>query len=445
MAAEEDDLLSRIDNLLKTIENYDVVEPSTSVVATDLTVDEKMELITQNLGEIMNHEACVKKIREIISERPLRIYWGTATTGAPHIAYFIPLTKLGDFLKAGCEVTILLADVHAFLDAAKSPWELVDQRVKYYKAIISAMLRAVDVPIDRLKFVRGKDFQLTPEYTLDVYRMCSKTSVNAAQNAGQQVVKQSDNPALAPILYPLLQALDEEYLKVDAQFGGVDQRKIFAFASDYLKKYTGYPSRIHLMNPICPGLGGGKMSSSEKDSKIDPLETSEEVWKKLKRAFCCQDHIYNKNGPTGGEVNGVLSFFKFVVFTCFLKEGELLSVKDDKAGTVQTFKTYQELEDSFGRGEIAPVNLKLALSHYLNRVLDRVRAEFDNPEMQELREKAYPPEKKEAVEMSTEAKWIFDFFKEHGEYPDFKVIRKELSISKNKAKQHLRKVKSMKI
>lgn len=27
-----------------------------------------------------------------------------------------------------------------------------------------------------------------------------------------------------------IQALDEEYLKVDAQFGGVDQRKIFMFA-----------------------------------------------------------------------------------------------------------------------------------------------------------------------------------------------------------------------
>ena len=27
-----------------------------------------------------------------------------------------------------------------------------------------------------------------------------------------------------------MQALDEEYLKVDAQFGGVDQRKIFTFA-----------------------------------------------------------------------------------------------------------------------------------------------------------------------------------------------------------------------
>lgn len=34
----------------------------------------------------------------------------------------------------------------------------------------------------------------------------------------------------SPFFLLLLQALDEEYLKVDAQFGGVDQRKIFTFA-----------------------------------------------------------------------------------------------------------------------------------------------------------------------------------------------------------------------
>ena len=33
------------------------------------------------------------------------------------------------------------------------------------------------------------------------------------------------------------QALDEEYLKVDAQFGGVDQRKIFTFAEKVCHLY----------------------------------------------------------------------------------------------------------------------------------------------------------------------------------------------------------------
>lgn len=46
-----------------------------------------------------------------------------------------------------------------------------------------------------------------------------------------------------------LQALDEEYLKIDAQFGGVDQRKIFTFAEKYLPQ-LGYQKRAHLMNPM---------------------------------------------------------------------------------------------------------------------------------------------------------------------------------------------------
>ena len=32
--------------------------------------------------------------------------WGTATTGKPHIAYFVPMSKLADFLRAGCQVCL---------------------------------------------------------------------------------------------------------------------------------------------------------------------------------------------------------------------------------------------------------------------------------------------------------------------------------------------------
>ena len=41
---------------------------------------------------------------------------------------------------------------------------------------------------------------------------------------------------LAIRLISCSQALDEEYLKVDAQFGGEDQRKIFTFAEKVRKK-----------------------------------------------------------------------------------------------------------------------------------------------------------------------------------------------------------------
>lgn len=70
-----------------------------------------------------------------------------------------------------------------------------------------------------------------------------------AKKAGCEVVKQIRNPVLSGLLYPALQALDEHYLKVDAQFGGVDQRRIFTFSDKYLPM-LGYERHIHLMNPM---------------------------------------------------------------------------------------------------------------------------------------------------------------------------------------------------
>jgi tyrosyl-tRNA synthetase len=40
------------------------------------------------------------------------------------VGYFVPIFKIGDFLKAGCHVTILFADLHGFLDNMKR-WERV--------------------------------------------------------------------------------------------------------------------------------------------------------------------------------------------------------------------------------------------------------------------------------------------------------------------------------
>ena len=71
------------------------------------------------------------------------------------------------FLKAGCEVTVLLADLHAFLDNMKAPLEVVNYRAKYYELTIKAILRSINVPIEKLKFVVGSSYQLTPDYTMD--------------------------------------------------------------------------------------------------------------------------------------------------------------------------------------------------------------------------------------------------------------------------------------
>jgi tyrosyl-tRNA synthetase len=71
------------------------------------------------------------------------------------------------------KVIVLFADLHAYLDNMKAPWALLEQRVKYYEATIKGMLGSIGVPLDKLIFVKGTDYQLSREYTLDVYRMTS--------------------------------------------------------------------------------------------------------------------------------------------------------------------------------------------------------------------------------------------------------------------------------
>ena len=159
---------------------------------------------------------------------------------AAHIGYFVPLTKIADFLRAGVEVKILLAgmltlpphlghltmripDVHAFLDNLKAPLDLVTYRTKYYEHVLRAVFTSLGTPTSKLRFVQGSDYQLSKEYNLDNYKLCTLVTEHDAKKAGSEVVKQVESPLLSGLIYPGLQALDEQYLGVDFQFGGADQ------------------------------------------------------------------------------------------------------------------------------------------------------------------------------------------------------------------------------
>lgn len=237
----------------------------------------KYNLISRNIEEVIDEE----NIKNILQERPLNIYWGTATTGKPHLGYFVPMRKIADFLVAGCEVTILFANLHGLLDG--SSYELLESRTQVYKLIIMKMLEVINAPTDKLKFVVGTDFQLTSKYSMDMYKLTSMTTYSHVSHAGSEVVKNSASPYMSSLLYPILQSLDEEYLNCDVQFGGVDQRKIFMFAREWMPK-IGYRKRSYIMNPLLPGLTeSGKMSSSEPGSKIDFDDSDVSIRKKISK------------------------------------------------------------------------------------------------------------------------------------------------------------------
>ncbi|KAH9939665.1 tyrosyl-tRNA synthetase [Epithele typhae] len=385
------------------------------------SADDTYELITRRLHEVLGGDI----IKAILAEgRTPKLYWGTAPTGRPHIGYFVPLTKVADFLRAGVEVTILLADLHAFLDNLKAPLDLVSSRTAYYKKILIAVFTSLGVPISKLRFVEGMSYQLTREYNLDVYKLSSVVTEHDAKKAGAEVVKQVESPLLSGLLYPGLQALDEQYLGCDMQFGGVDQRKIFTFAELYLPR-LGYAKRAHLMNPMVPGLAGGKMSSSDPNSKIDFLDPPEAVRRKIKSAFCEEGNVAE---------NGVLAFVDAVLIPVSqlridnakeaqagadadagampkpfagegAPEGTLFSIvrKPEHGGTLH-YDGYERLKADYAEKKVHPGDLKAAVADAIVNLLEPVRKAFEADEEWKAVEKlAYPdpnakPEKKKKKE-----------------------------------------------
>jgi tyrosyl-tRNA synthetase len=321
---------------------------------------EKLDLIQRNTEEIIGLE----ELKELLEKKKKPVlYWGTAPTGKPHIGYLLPALKIADFLRAGFHVKILLADLHAALDNV--PWNILEKRYDYYKKIIPLLIKSIAGDVKELEIVKGSELELKPEYMYDVLKMSSLVSVHDATKAASDVVKMTDNPKLSGIIYPLMQAVDEQYLEVDCQLGGTDQRKIMVLARENLPK-IGYKQRIEIMNPLIPGLVGKKMSSSDERTKIDLLDDEETIKKKVNSADCIE----------GNPDNGVMAFLKYVIMTIKQDKKEKFLVKRDKKfGGDVSYSNYSEVEKDFIEKKLHPMDLKIAVAKEIFEILAPIQKE----------------------------------------------------------------------
>jgi tyrosyl-tRNA synthetase len=311
--------------------------------------------------------------------KDVSIYWGTMPTGSISIAYFFPLLKVADFLRAGCKVKILLADLHALLDSVH--WDILEKRTNYYEKAILVILKTIGVDVKKLEFVKGSNIQLNKDYFNDLLKLSTITSLHDSTKAASEGIKSAvgENVKLSGMIYPLMQALDEEYLHIDCQFGGVDQRKILVYAREFLPK-IGYKPRIELMNPMIRGLIGEKMSSSVKSSKIDLLDDEETVKKSVKKADCIE----------GDANNGLMALLKYLVFVIKENKNEKLIIKrDEKFGGNKEYSSYEELEKDFVQKKLHPLDLKETVAREINDLLKNFR---ENKELHKLHELAYGKE-----------------------------------------------------
>ncbi|RBQ69336.1 hypothetical protein FVER14953_04356 [Fusarium verticillioides] len=346
-----------------------------------MSPDESITLIKANLAEVLNPEIIDNVILK--EDRPLRVYWGTAPTGKPHCGYFVPMVKIAELLPAGCHVKILLADKHAHMDS-HAPLEVIKHRCEYYRLLINSSLKAIGVDVSKLEFVVGSSFQDSKEYQDDRFRFSNNVKVSQLIKAGSEVVKQGENPTLGSVEYPIWQSLDEEYLDADAELGGVDQRKLFTFAIDHMPK-PGYKLRAHLMDAMVPGLGEAqKMSSSEPSSKINILDTPEEVTKNLRKAVCTPKEV---------EGNGVLAFIEHVIFRVesLKTDGKPRFTVETRDGQTLVYEDISKLKEDYKSDILTPQVIKPVVIKALKNLLDPIRNDFESDdEWQRIAELAYP-------------------------------------------------------
>jgi len=312
---------------------------------------DRLALIKRNTEEIVTH---VELERLLETKESPTAYVGYEPSGKIHLGHVLTVNKLIDLQNAGFEVTVLLADVHAYLNE-KGTMEEVREIADFNKECFIAL----GLEEGKTRFVYGSDFQLEPDYMLSVLKLARSTTLNRAKRSMDEVSRSAEKPMVSQMVYPLMQAVDIALLGVDVAVGGIDQRKIHMLAREGLPG-LGYKAPICIHTPILLGLDGKKMSSSS-NNFISMDDTGKAVKKKVNKAFCPEGDIVD---------NPVLALFKYHIIPRF---EEITIHRPEKYGSDLHYPGYEALEAAFASKELHPMDLKAGAADYMNRILGPVR------------------------------------------------------------------------
>ena len=311
--------------------------------------DDRHELITRNAEEVVTDE----EVRAL-ADNPdgKRAYVGYEPSGVLHIGHMLTANKLIDLQKAGMDVVVLLADVHAYLNEKGTFDEIQETAERMREQFVAFGLDA-----DKTEFVLGSEFQLDDDYTLDVHSLAVRVTLNRARRSMSEVAREEENPKVGQIWYPLMQAVDIARLDVDLAVGGIDQRKIHMLARDHLPD-IGYDAPTALHTPILTSLeGGGDKMSSSKGDPIAMDDSRDEIEDKILGAYC----------PPHTDGNPVAEIYRYHVFPRF---DRVVVDRPEKYGGDLEYMSYDELAEDLDSGELHPQDAKEALVDYVDELVE---------------------------------------------------------------------------
>ncbi len=329
---------------------------------------DKLELILAHTDEVVTKE----ELAEVVQKERPKAYIGFEPSGTVHLGWKICTNKIKDFVAAGFDFTVLLADWHAYInDKLSGDIEAIKLCGRYMEDCFAAM----GVDTEKIKFVYASDYVGDPKYWEMVLKTAKAVSVARVKRAMDIMGRGAEEAEkdLSKLFYPAMQVADIFYLDLDVAYGGMDQRHAHMLARDVAKKINKKPA-VSLHTPLLTGLQAGgrmdpleaKMSKSKPDSMISIHDTPDEVNRKLKKAYCPEKQV---------EGNPVLEMCKFVIFP-ELKENSFVINRPEKWGGNLEFDSYDELEQAFMK-DLHPLDLKNAAAKYLNQILEPIHGYFE--------------------------------------------------------------------
>ncbi len=315
--------------------------------------DEKIELIKRNTEEIVSLDS----LKELLKKKKQpRVYCGYEPNGPMHLGHFVTITKLIDLEKAGFKVVILLADIHALLNRKGSEIE-IKKEVENWKKTVKAIGINAEIVI-------GSDFEFTKDYQLDVMKLAQSSTIQRGLRSMQEIARDVQNGTISQLWYPLMQITDIKHLKLDAALGGMEQRKVHMMGKDMTKTLNHDFIAIH--TPLITSLKGPgeKMSKSIPGSGISITDSYEEIKKTIAKAYCPEKEI--KDNP-------ILQIAKLIIFPRF----EKIEIKrPEKFGGDVKFEDYEKLEKDYSNGKLHPLDLKNAVTEYLEKIIAPIRKNY---------------------------------------------------------------------
>jgi tyrosyl-tRNA synthetase len=165
------------------------------------------------------------------------------------------------------------------------------------------------------------------------------------------------------------------------------------------------------MNAMVTGLQGGKMSSSHAaETKIEFLDDPETVQKKIDRMPCEPGDVQStvvlllrdvllpisqqrveslQDSGTSWELDGNNKPRPFI--TEDAPQGTIFSIPAGSWGDSRHYTSFADIQNGFGKGEISPAVLKLAVTNAFNNLLGKIRAIYSESKEWQLVDKlAYP-------------------------------------------------------